>query len=162
MRTAVDTNVLLDLTLGDEPAASAAREALFHAMGNGSLVICPVVYAELSAAFDSRRNLDQFVQDLQIHLDDFAADALFQAGSAVRHYSQRRGRVIECPSCGHKAEILCPSCSRVLSWRQHILPDFLIGGHASAQADCLLTRDGRFYRSYFTDLPVVVPGKPAS
>jgi len=55
MRTAVDTNVLLDLLAGDEAAIGAARSALVGALARGSLVICPVVYAELAASFP---NLD--------------------------------------------------------------------------------------------------------
>jgi len=41
--------------------------------------------------------------------------------------------------------------------RDRPLPDFLIGGHALAQADRLLTRDVAFYHRWFPDLRVVEP-----
>ncbi len=41
--------------------------------------------------------------------------------------------------------------------RERLLPDFLIGGHATAQADRLLTRDTAFYRRWFPELAVVDP-----
>ena len=47
--------------------------------------------------------------------------------------------------------------------RERVIADFLIGAHAAARADRLLTRDRGFYRNCFPGLPILDPsGGPAS
>jgi predicted nucleic acid-binding protein len=48
----------------------------------------------------------------------------------------------------------CPECDRKLTPRQHIAADFLIGGHAVADTEALVTFDAGFYGSYFPELAV--------
>lgn len=41
--------------------------------------------------------------------------------------------------------------------RERVIADFMIGAHALANADRLLTRDRGFYRKYFKQLRVLDP-----
>ena len=158
MRREVDTNILLDLLGGDPAARLTARGTLSASLGGGTLVVCPVVYAELDATFGQSQETERFLSDLGIELEDFTREALRFTSAAWRAYTRRRGPRIQCARCGHHANFLCPACQSPIAWRQHLISDFLIGGHATAQADALITRDVGYYRTYFPRLPLVVPG----
>lgn len=76
---------------------------------------------------------------------------------AWRRYARDRGREIQCPRCGRRTEFVCPNCGSPVLWRQHIIPDFLVGDHAAAQADRLLTRDPHYFQRYFPEVDIVEP-----
>lgn len=158
MKTAIDTNVLLDLFAGSDESAGAAKRVIASAMGSGPVVISPVVYAELAVAFDSEEELHLFLGDLQIQMLDFTPPALLSAADAWRQHRRGRDQTVQCPKCGERATVACPSCGHRLSWRQHIITDFLIGGHALHQADRrILTRDRGYFRTCFPALEVIEP-----
>lgn len=158
MKTAADTNILLDLLTGDATAIRQARAAIQQAVDAGTLVMCSVVYAELAGHFARFDDLERFVVALGVAVEELSSTALWQAGQAWRAYARRRGQQVDCARCGGRSSVTCMHCGAPLSWRQHVLPDFLIGGHASAQGDGLLTRDTGYYRTYFPQLRLVVPG----
>jgi predicted nucleic acid-binding protein len=128
--TAVDTNVLLDLLIPDAPHAAEAETALNSAATAGAVVVSPLVYAELGAAFAIEADLRRFLDQTGMAMDALGVEGLHAAGQAWKIYNRRRGR----------------------DRRQHIISDFIIGAHALYQADCLLTRDRGIYRTYFPDL----------
>jgi len=103
----------------------------------------PIVYAELAADghFDSAAELDVFLEDHSIQLIEPSRAALFEAGEKFREYTDRRPDALQCPSCGAKHTVRCDDCGSDLSLRQHIAADFLIGGHATADADALVSFD---------------------
>lgn len=160
MRTAVDTNVLLDLLTGNATEIQQARAAIQNVADSGTLAICSVVYAELAGHFRRFDDLERFIRELGVAVEELSPAALWQAGQAWRTYAQRRGQQIDCARCGSRTAVACPHCGSPLAWRQHVLPDFLIGGHASAQADALLTRDTGYYRTCFPQLRLVASGGP--
>jgi predicted nucleic acid-binding protein len=160
--TAVDTNALLALLYEDSEArrasdhVDASETALREAYREGKTVVTPVVYAELAAdgQFDDAAALDRFLADLSISLVEPSRDALFQAGEAFGRYAERRPDGFQCPKCGHENAVVCEACGADLTSRGHVAADFLIGGHAAADADALLTFDRGFYGTYFPSLTV--------
>ncbi|WP_254524205.1 type II toxin-antitoxin system VapC family toxin [Natrinema caseinilyticum] len=155
MTTAVDTNALLAL-LYDDDYADASERALRNAHRKGRTVITPIVYAELAADghFETASDLDRFLEEFSIQLVDPSGNALFRAGQAFQRYTDRGPDGLQCPSCGAKQQSTCRVCATNLAPRQHIAADFLIGGHASTEADVLVTFDTGFYRTYFPGLSV--------
>ena len=152
MTLAVDSNVLFDVLLDDPEHAERSAEMLAAAVEAGPVVVCPVVYAELAAQFDEQNDVDRFLHDLSFRLVAFELPALREAGRAWRNYARRRSAMVQCPQCGKEFDVRCRSCNAVVRWRQHLLPDFLIGGHALTQAEGLLSRDRGYYQTYFPDL----------
>lgn len=151
MKTAVDTNIFVDI-LVDSPRVSRSRELLRQAHIEGTVVICPLVYAELAALITDTLQLDAFLRAAGVKLEPFSLQALLHAGKAWRIYTERRPGKMVCPACGTQKEATCRACGRELAPRQHILTDFLIGAHAQIQADQLLSHDLDFIRRYFPSL----------
>lgn len=156
MRTAVDTNVLIAVLYDDDDHADASEAALRRAYRSGPVVVTPIVYAELAAdgGFETATELGRFLEDMSLRLVEPSPEALFVAGEAFSRYGERRPDGLQCPSCGRKRTVSCEECGESLAPRQHVAADFLIGGHASADCDALVSFDTGFYGTYFPSLTV--------
>jgi len=159
--SAVDTNVLLDILLPDKDHYDASKALLDEAYARGALIICEAVYAELVCQFESSQELETFLSDTGIRLAPSSREALQEAGVAWRSYVSRRSSKLQCASCGEFQKVNCSKCGATMKARQHIVTDFIIGGHALVQAECLLSRDRGFYHTYFPRLEVKYPPAPA-
>lgn len=129
----VDTNVLLDV-LEDDPAwvnwsvHQLRAQAQVH-----ELFINPVIYSELSLAFDSVDALDEAIEGMDITYQELPRPALFLASRAFVKYR------------------------RVGGTKNNVLPDFFIGAHAAVLGCGILTRDARRYRNYFPRVGLIAP-----
>lgn len=155
MTTAVDTNALLALLYDDEHA-DASEQALRNAYREGRAVVTPIVVSELAAdgQFTERSELERFLSDFSIQVTEPSPEARFVAGEAFGRYAERRPDGLQCPACGAEQTVECGACGEGLTPRQHIAADFLIGGHASVDADALVSFDSGFYETYFPSLTV--------
>jgi predicted nucleic acid-binding protein len=154
MNTALDTNVLLDVLVPGSPHGNESQQALDAAVATSGLVISEPVYAELAARFVHARDLDVFLVNTRVQLEPSTRATLHEAGRACSDYSRRRPTAIECPDCGAQQPERCIRRGGRIQARQRVLADFIIGAHALLQADRLLTRDRRYYRTYFPSLRI--------
>ena len=121
----VDSCVLLDVITGDERWADWSAGQIATAMDSGRVVINPLIYAEVSAGYETVEELDDLLPADDYEREPLPYPAGFAAGKAFLQY--RRGG-------GDK---------------RSPMPDFYIGAHAAVAGYQLLTRDVARYRTYF-------------
>jgi predicted nucleic acid-binding protein len=131
--TLIDSNVLLDVFTEDPTWSSWSGAALAASRNAGTLVINPIVYAEISVRFERIEELDAAIPASDFLREDLPYPAGFLAGKAYIKY-RRQGGAKTSP-----------------------IADFYIGAHAAVCGYRLLTRDTTRYRTYFPKLTVVGP-----
>lgn len=129
----IDSNVLIDV-LGPGQSwkiwSSTQLEAL---VDRAALVINPIIYSEVSIAFDTLEALDEVLPNDLFRRDPLPWEAAFLAGKCFVRYRRRGGK------------------------RTSPLPDFYVGAHAALRGMTLLTRDAHRYRAYFPHLQLIAP-----
>ena len=129
----VDSNVLLDVASGDDAWGEWSSQALERAADEATLVINPIVYAEVSIGFDRIEALEEAIPVELFRREPLPYEAGFLAGKCFLRYRRRGGQ------------------------RTSPLPDFYIGAHAAVAGFRLLTRDPRRYRTYFPRVELISP-----
>ena len=132
MITAVDTSILFIL-LNQEEGWEQWESCLSDASSEGSLVICPVTFAEYSVNFSSAEKTQKALDSMSIQWSPFTQACSFLAGKIQLAYRKNKGP------------------------RKQIIPDFLVAAHAGIQADRLASTDRGFLRNYFPNLVLLVP-----
>ena len=130
-RTFVDSSVLLDVISGDSRWVAWSGQQLSVWADQSQLVINAIVYAEISVRVSSREALEHALVD--VTKEDLPYDAAFLAGKVHAEYRRRGGL------------------------RTSLLPDFLIGAHASVRGYRLLTRDPKRFLNAFPALRLIAP-----
>jgi predicted nucleic acid-binding protein len=133
--TAIDTSVLLDVFGADPEFGARSAEALRGCISEGSIIACEIVWAETGASFPEPAAAEAALAGLRVDFSPLDTSAGLVTGQAWRAYRQVGGK------------------------RERVIADFLIGAHALANADRLLTRDRGFYRRYFKHLHVLDPSR---
>lgn len=129
----VDSNVLLDIVTEDQVWQEWSENTLSKLADETRLVINQVVYAEVSARFNTIGDVNLLLSPDEFDREDMPYEAAFVAGQSHREYRRRGGN------------------------RERTLPDFLIGAHAAVSGYRLLTRDATRYRTYFPKLEIIAP-----
>jgi predicted nucleic acid-binding protein len=129
----VDSNVFIDAATPNSTWGAWARATLERLANETILVVNPLIYAELSVAYDSVEAIEDALPRELFQRDDLPYEAAFLAGKAFLAYRRRGGT------------------------RRSPLPDFYIGAHAVVSGYRLLTRDDTRYRTYFPTLEVIAP-----
>lgn len=130
----VNSNVLLDIATNDPKWFQWSEAALESAANESVLVISPLVYAEVSVAYERIEDIEAVLPPDVFRRDQLPYEAAFLAGKAFLQYRRRGG--------AHRAP----------------LPDFYIGAHAAVAGFRLLTRDDARYRTYFPTVSLISPG----
>ncbi len=152
---AVDTNVILDVLVNDPNFKDQSLEKLFKYSIDNQLVINEPVFTELLVYFPSKMELNKFLDDTKIIFNNTSEESLIAASFAWKIYLKTKPKNIACPICGKKIFLNCPKCEHPISFRQHIVTDFLIGGFALSETNGLLTRDTGYYKTYFPKLKII-------
>jgi len=96
-----------------------------------------------------------FLKDTRIDLVPSSREALNESSMAWKRYIDKRDiSAVACPKCGRRTVVTC-KCGEKINWREHIISDFLIGGHAKVHANRLITRDRGYYEKYFSGLEIM-------
>lgn len=131
----VDSNVLLDIATNDPNWSDWSGRALAESAEHTTLIINPIIYAEVSIGYTAIEALDAALPSSLYQREPLPWEAGFLAGKCFLLYRRRGGL------------------------RNSPLPDFYIGAHAAIGHLALLTRDAALYRSYFPKLEVFAPTK---
>ena len=129
----VDTNVLLDVLEEDAEWATWSQAKLEAASATDTLAINPIIYSELSIAFERIEELEAVIAEASLTVEPIPREALFLAGKVFLNYRRARGN------------------------KTSVLPDFYIGAHAAVMQWPVLTRDVGRYRTHFPTVTLITP-----
>jgi predicted nucleic acid-binding protein len=131
--TLVDSNVILDVVTEDAEWFEWSSAMLAREAERSTLLVNPLIYAEVSLGFDRIEDLDEALPPEYFVREALPWEAAFLAARAFAAYRRKGGN------------------------KQHPLPDFYIGAHAAVAGHTLLTREARTYQTYFPRLRVIAP-----
>jgi predicted nucleic acid-binding protein len=133
MPTIPDSNIILDLLYGVEPWAGWSRQWYARCSDEAAMITNAVIVAEATPRILEAKDAKAAVEAFGLNYEAIPVEAAYLAGRANLSYRERGGN------------------------KPRILPDFLIGAHASAKGYRILTRDAARYRTYFPSVEIIAP-----
>lgn len=135
MARMLDSNVLLDIITADAKWLRWSTEQFREAAVEGTILINPIIYSELTPAFESQAALDRWLRPSLFRRLPLPYEAAYRASVAFMRYRGQGGTKISA------------------------LPDFYIGAQAEVERLTLVTRDAARYRTYFPKVKLIVPDR---
>ena len=129
----VDSNIILDILTEDRVWFDWSSKQLSEHAEQTTLIINPIIYAEISIRFESIADLEKSVPSDYFIRQALPWEAAFLAGKVFLKYKKNGGT------------------------KTAPLPDFFIGAHALVADLTLLTRDKERYKHYFPTLSIISP-----
>ncbi len=129
----IDSNVLIDVIHDDPKWAEWSAGMIGKCLERGRLAINPLIYAEVSAYFNSDRDADAVLPARLYERLELPYAAARGAATAFQKYRKAGGT------------------------RPSLLPDFYIGAHAQLLDCTLVSRDRARYKTYFPKLKLISP-----
>lgn len=131
----LDSNILIDIIERDPKWHDWSSVRLADASQAGRVIINHIVLAEVAPFWGALPAIVELLEMMRVEIEPLSNEAAYAAGLAFKDYRKRRDRAAP----------------------KTILPDFLIGGHAATLGATILTRDPRFYCTYFPSVPLITP-----
>jgi predicted nucleic acid-binding protein len=129
----IDSNVLIDVIHEDPKWMDWSASTIGECLNRGKLAINPLIYAEVSAYFQSDRDVDSALPARLYERLQLPYAAARSASMAFHKYRKAGGT------------------------RTSLLPDFYIGAHAQWLNCTLVSRDSARYKTYFPKLKLISP-----
>ena len=151
MTITVDSNILLSIFSGDSLCDRAL--SLMKKYRKYTYVINDIIYIEVGFHFQDLTIFDQNIEILEVTLIKNVNINHAEIINAWKKYLRKKSFI--CPDCGKIPGPVCPICNSPLSFRQKILPDFLIADFVMENSDGIITFDPQYYKNYFPGIKIL-------
>jgi predicted nucleic acid-binding protein len=133
----VDSNILIDVLGKSQTWREWSIAKLLDLSLESELFVNQIAFAEVAPQVGSVALFHARLAEFEIEFVPFDEESAFLAGKAFLAY--RKSREKNAPTLP--------------------LPDFFLGAHARNRDATILTRDPRFFRTYFPTVPLITPDK---
>ena len=151
----IDSNILLSIFANDSQYNQAT--SLMKKYYRHEYIINSIIYIKVGLHFDELDILNQYLKTLDVTLLDVTLIENIHINyskfiTAWKRYLEKRTYI--CPSCGIITGFVCPTCNTRASFRQKILPDFIIADFVIENSDGIITIDPNYYRNDFSKIRI--------